>query len=174
MELRKPIQRNIVVTQTKGRQLRPYAIRYPVTIENPGQAGQYISNWIWFVFNLEYTFYSCETLRQVLGFYPGENAFDEKSPITDLRLNNSSELGKIGALGQLSVTLRPVNPAQTYGNLGIEHKTAFLFCLDKAPRTVATELKTIKIRIAETDVYYEVVPGSITLKKSKKTTPHFG
>lgn len=174
MELKRPGQNTANATRTNGRKVRPYAIRYPVTIENPAQTGDYVSNWIWLVFNLEYTYYSCETLRNILGFYPGQAAFDEKSPVTDLRINNVAEMGKIGALGELNVTLRPCDPTRTYANLGLLHKTSFLFCLDKAPRSVSTQLKTAKINVAESGILYEVVPGSISLKKSKKTTPHFG
>ncbi len=138
--------------------------------ENQNTPGQYLTNHIWFVFNLEYTFYSCEHLRNVIGFYPGAQAFDETSPITDIKINNVSELAKIGALGELNCTLRPNDKLKTYGSLGLIHKTSFYFCLDKSIQEVASFLKTIKINVAESGVLYEVVPGSLSLKKRKKTS----
>lgn len=60
-------------------------------IENPAKAGEFLTNKIWLVFNLEYTFYSCERLRRILGIYSGATALDEKEPVTALKLNNVAE-----------------------------------------------------------------------------------
>lgn len=174
MDLERPSISLKGTTDTKGRKIEKYAILYPVTLENPNKAKEYVTNKIWLVFNLESTFYSCERLRQVLGLYPGSTALDEKVPITALKLNNVTELSKIGALGEMNCTLRPVKPNTTYGSLGALHKTSFFFTLDKSLQEVATNLRAVKIKIARTEVEYEVVPGSLTLKKQKRTTPHFG
>lgn len=161
-------------TESKGRKIEKYAILYPVTIENPTKQKEFITNNIWFVFNLESTFYSCERLRQVLGLFPGSTAQDEKVPITALMINNVSELSKLGALGEMNCSLRPVNPSSTYGSLGKIHKTSFHFSLAKSLQEVASSLRTVKIKVANTTVEYEIIPGSITLKKQKRTTPHLG
>lgn len=157
-----------------SRKIAPYAIKYRVTAEPPGDPAQpNVTGFIWFIFNLESTFYSCEELRKVLGIFPGSAASDETSTVSAIKFNNTVELCKLGALGQLNVTLRPVDKTKTYGNLGAEHKTSFYYVLTNAVTEVAANLRKVKINVGKSGTLYEVIPGSISEKKSKKSTPHF-
>ena len=76
MTLDSPIRPLRVSTDSRGRKIEKYAILYPVTIENPNKAKEYLTNKISLVFNLESTFYSCERLRQILDIFPGATALD--------------------------------------------------------------------------------------------------
>lgn len=157
-----------------SRKLAPYAIKYRVTAEQPGDPTlPNVSGFIWFIFNLESTFYSCSKLRSILGIFPGSTASDETSNVSAIKFNNTVELCKLGALGQLNVSLRPVDKSKTYGNLGLEHKTSFYYVLTIAVTEVAANLRTVKINVGNSGIMYEVIPGSISEKKSKKSTPHF-
>lgn len=158
----------------KSKQLRTYAIQFPVTIEQPSQAEDTkIRGFIYLSFNLDFTYYSCQTLRNALGLYPGSYVEDDTFATTAIKFGNASDLCRLGALGQLNVTLKPLVAGQTYANLGNSHRTSFYFTLDKSIQAVAQELKAAKITIAESTIEYVVVPSSISLRKSKKTTPHF-
>jgi hypothetical protein len=128
---------------------------------------------IWLIFNLESTFYSCPELRNVLGLYPGTSASAETTAVTAIKVNNTSELCRMGALGQLKLVLKAEESARTFGNLGQVHRTSFFYDLNKSIRDVARGLRDVKIKVGGTDIVYSVVPGSISEKKSKKTTPHF-
>lgn len=157
-----------------SRKIGSYAIKYPVKIESTEEATPgIVQGTIWLVCNLEQTFYSCERLRQVLGLYPGSAASEETTQVSAIKINNVSELCKLGALGQLKVTLKAKDSTKTYGNLGQLHNTSFFYVLDKSIREVAADLRAVEIRVGGTDIRYTVVPGSIAEKKSKKTTPHF-
>lgn len=157
-----------------SRKIKPYAIKFKVTISDQIEATNTVyDGFIWLTFNLESTFYDCDTLRKTLDLFEASDAFSRAIPITAIKINNTSELCRMGALGQINVILRAKEPSRTYSKIGAEHKTSFFYNLDKSIRAVAAELKTIEIKVGPDKVIYQVEPSSISEKKSKKSTPHF-
>lgn len=157
-----------------ARKIESYSLRYSVRIKNPAKADETITSKIWLTFNLESTLYSCEKLRNILGIYPSSNAFKEKVKVSNLKLNNVSILSRIGAIGQIGVTLIPKNTAQQYGKLGQLHKTTIFFNLEKSYQQVANDLVNVEINPGNSGKMYIIEPGSIVERGGRRRNAHFG
>jgi hypothetical protein len=156
------------------RKLIPVGVKYIASIHVENEDVRHHTGYMYFIFNVEQTFYSSTNLLAALGLVPYYAVMADPNDVSQIRINNATELCKIGCIGEISCILNAVDPAVTYGNLGEFHKTSFYFSYDKSVLAVAAALKELTINLNGSGILYKVVPNSLKLKKSKKTTPHFG
>lgn len=156
------------------RRLIPVGVKYIASVHVESEGIGRHTGYMYFIFNVEQTFYSSSNLLVALGLMRYDAVMSDPNDVSQIRINNATELCKIGCIGEIACTLKAVDPAQTYGNLGELHKTSFYFSYDKSVLAVAAALKELSIDLNGSGVIYKIVPNSLKLKKSKKTTPHFG
>ena len=135
---------------------------------------------IYYGIRLQTTFMANNRFYHTLGFMTMVEIIEkyrqcETGSPSPLKINNHSDLARLGVIRELSFSIIPVDPSKTIPPYGTKSNTTVPYAVSKDVTQVVAEMYsfTFVFGSGASQCAYRIEPGSIKEKKSRKTTPHF-
>ncbi|BDA51811.1 hypothetical protein COCOBI_pt-0950 (chloroplast) [Coccomyxa sp. Obi] len=135
---------------------------------------------LYFGIRLHTTFLFNQEFYEKLGFFTKTDIIAKFAAVTGgnpstLKISQQFDLARLKVIRELSFSLIPKDQAQTVQSYGDKYNTSGFYAIALGISQLIADIYIFELKfwLGGTDYKYQVEPGSIKNKKSRKTTPNF-
>lgn len=140
----------------------------------PTAVNTLVSGNLWIGCRFETFFLSQAGLAMNLGMYTAEEANANQPGTTLISLRNFTDAAAIGAVGEIAFTLTPVDPTKLDATFGTNYRTYVPYSCQLTMASIVTTLLAVQFNSLTPAALYSVLPGSLKIKHSRRTTANVG